>query len=452
MFNLEKFLNDREERVYLQQNLQEKYRKPLLAVRTNYPGENKLEPIAQEISDIMAEEVEKYFDGKILHRETLVSLEGKIHIYLLDENVLEIKRKTVSIEEGHPLGRCIDLDVYYENGEGISRSALGFGKRKCLICDEIAFVCARGMKHSHSELKEEIFKKYKEFQNYTLERREISRRLALISLKAMILEVSSHPAFGLVTPLSSGSHKDMDYFTFVDSSFAIERYFEEMAALGYSYLEIDEVFRRIRYIGMKAEEAMFKVTEDINTHKGMVFLMGIVVAAVGKAIYLKQDLREVEKIIAQMCRDILKDFDLIEEKIELGKKLTHGEKLYLEHGITGVRGVVQGGLKIIFEKSLPILQRGIGEGRHINEVMTQVLLNLMAELEDSTILHRHNFEVLKEVQERAREIIEKGGAYTPLGKSLCTETEIEFIERNISPGGSADLLAVTLFLHNISQN
>jgi holo-ACP synthase/triphosphoribosyl-dephospho-CoA synthase len=452
MFNLEKFLNDREERVFLQQNLQERYKKPLLAVRTNYPGENKLEPIAQEISDIMAEEVEKYFEGKIIHKETLVSLEGKIHIYLIDESVLEIKRATVYIEEGHPLGRCIDLDVYYENGDGISRSVLGYGKRKCLICDEVAFVCARSMKHSHSELKEEIFKKYREFQKYLLERREVSRKLALSSLKAMILEVSSHPAFGLVSPLSSGAHRDMDYFTFVDSSFAIERYFEEMAALGCSYLEVEEIFRRIRYIGMKAEEAMFKATAEINTHKGMVFLMGIVVAAVGKAIYLKQDLKEVEQIIAQMCRDILKDFDLIKEKIELGKKLTHGEKLYLTYGITGVRGVVREGLKIVFEKSLPVLEKGIEEGQHINSVMTQVLLTLMAELEDSTILHRHNFEVLKEVQARAKMILEKGGAYTSLGKNLCVETEIEFIERNISPGGSADLLAVTLFLHSINQN
>lgn len=449
MFDLERFLKDREERVELQNFLQEEYKRPLVAVRANYPGTDKLEPIAQEITDIMSGEIEGYFEGRILHREILISLEGKIYLYVIDDEVWEIKRKTVHIEENHILGRCIDLDVYHADGTGVSRTSLGYPKRKCLICDETAFLCARSMRHPHSEIKEEIYRRYRNYRSFLSEQREEARYLAMASLKSMVLEVSSSPSFGLVSPHTQGSHRDMDYFTFLDSSFAIERYFEDMASLGYSYLEVDEIFRRIRYIGMEAEENMFGATGGVNTHKGMVFLMGIAVAAAGKALYEGNGLLEMERIIAHMCRDILADFYKIEEKIRNGEKITHGEKLYMEHGISGVRGVVKDGLKVIFRRVLPSFEEGIEKGYHINDVMTQTLLLLMQELEDSTILYRHDFKTLKEVQERAKGILKKGGAYTPQGKDMCKEVEKEFIDRHISPGGSADLLAVTLFLYTL---
>ncbi|MGL5950428.1 MAG: citrate lyase holo-[acyl-carrier protein] synthase, partial [Cetobacterium sp.] len=346
-------------RVELQKKLQEKYLRPLLAVRANYPGEDKLEPLAIEISDMMAQEIERYFFSEILHKEIFESLEGKIYIYIIDSDIMNIKQKAVHIEESHLLGRCVDIDVYHKDGRGISRNELGYPKRKCLICDEVAFNCARSVAHPHSEIKREIFGRYKKYQEFLKNQETISKEYAVLSIKAMILEVSSFPAFGLVTPLTSGSHKDMDYFTFIESIFAIERYFQDMAKAGYSYIEIDEMFRRIRKIGMAAEEKMFAATRGINTHKGMVFLMGIAVAVAARTAYEGRDIETLVELVSHMCRDIMMDFEGLQSKV----KLTHGEKLFLEHGITGVRGVVKDGLKIVFEKSLKTFTEGMDSGK-----------------------------------------------------------------------------------------
>lgn len=153
MFDLNKFLEFREERVELQNSLIKKYSLPLIAVRTNYPGENKLEALAVRIADIAAEEMEECFSEKIVYRETLENLEGKIYLFVIDEKAENIKKTTVYFEENHILGRCVDIDVYDTEGNGLSRSQFGYEKRKCLICDEMAFVCGRAMKHSHQEIK-----------------------------------------------------------------------------------------------------------------------------------------------------------------------------------------------------------------------------------------------------------------------------------------------------------
>ena len=153
MFDLNKFLELREERVELQKNLLNQFNYPLIAVRTNYPGEDKLEPLATKIADIAAKEMKNYFREKILYEKVLENLEGKIYLFVIKEKAETIKEFTVTFEENHILGRCLDIDVYSTDGTSLSRSMFGYPKRKCMICDDLAFVCGRSMKHSHQEIK-----------------------------------------------------------------------------------------------------------------------------------------------------------------------------------------------------------------------------------------------------------------------------------------------------------
>lgn len=446
MFDINKFLDDREKRVELQNSLLKKYKLPLLTVRANYPGENKNENIAIEITDIVAKEILSLFDKNIIYQETLESLEGKIYLYFINLLPLDIKKLTIYFEENHILGRCVDLDVYDINGNGLSRSDFNLPKRKCLICNELAFVCGRTMKHSHQEIKDKIISKYISYQNFLKQRTSIINRLVDFSLESMIYEASCSPAFGLVTPITNGAHKDMNFFSFLDSSFVLKDGFRKMAEVMYSYLPLDIAFSKIREIGKETEKNMFKITKGVNTHKGMIFLMGIAIGATSRILYEKKSFEDIQKIICEMTKNILKDF----ENIDIKKQLTHGEKLFLEQGFTGIRGEIRSGLDIIFNGSLKAFSKALDKTGDINISAVHTLIYLMSKTMDSTIVYRHNFEVLSQVREEMNHIFLAGGVFSK-DKYYFEKLEKKYIEKNISPGGSADLLAITIYFYKVKN-
>lgn len=447
MFDINRFLEDREKRVEYQLTLMEKFQLPLLTVRANYPGENKLEAIPLEIVEIVANELKLLFKKNIVKIEKLKTLEGSCYLFLIDRAASEIKKATIDFEEKHILGRCVDLDVYSKDGKGLSRSDFNLPKRKCLICDELAFICGRTMKHSHAEIKDEIAKRYIKYQTFLRQREKTASTLSKFALEGMIFEVSSSPGFGLVTPLTQGSHKDMNFFTFLNSSFVLEKGFKEMAEIMYSTLPIDIAFERIREIGKEIEEKMFEATDGINTHKGMIFLMGIAVGATARTIFEKKEFSEIKTLIREITKDILKDF----KNIDLNKKLTHGEKLYLECGFTGIRGEIKDGLNIVFDGSLPIFISTYEKTKDINLTCLHTLIFLMSRVMDSTIVYRHDFKTLEKVKCEMTELFEVGGVFK---KTLeyFNLLEKKYIAQNISPGGSADLLAVTIFFSKVCKN
>lgn len=443
MFDLNRFLELREERVELQKNLLNQFNYPLIAIRTNYPGENKLEPLAIKITDIASNEIKYLFKNKIIFEKILENLEGKIYLFIIKEKVEIIKKICVEFEENHILGRCLDIDVYSTDGSSLSRSMFGYPKRKCMICDDLAFVCGRSMKHSHQDIKDVILKKYIDYNDYLIKRDEIAKKIGDLALNSMIYEVATAPAFGLVSPLTQGSHSDMDFFTFLKSSFAIKDGFEEMAKISYSYLNLKDIFLLSRKIGLDMEKNMFKATENVNTHKGMIFLLGVVVVAVSKILYENKNFDDIQFLIKDMCKDILKDFENIKNK----KELTHGEKLFIDYGFTGVRGEVKNGLEVVFNGSLKILEDSLKRNPDFNLAFVQTLIFLMGKVMDSTIVHRHSIQMLNRVKKEAEEFFKNGGIYEKTGLKTAIDIENAYIKEKISPGGSADLLAVTIFLY-----
>lgn len=448
MFDLEKFLQDKEDRYYYQKKLVQKYKQTLLTIRTNYPGENKRDILADKIADIMADEIESIFFDKIIFKDKIESLEGKIYLYILNEDARKIKLETMEIEENHILGRCLDIDVYDNNYNALSRKDFNLGKRQCMLCDKLAFVCAREKNHSQEEIKSYILKKYIEYKEYEIKREQISSDLLKLSLKGMIYEVGSYPSFGLVSPLTNGSHNDMNFFTFLDSSFIISEGFKKMAKIGYSYLNYDKIFKKIREIGKETEKNMFKATGNVNTHKGMIFLLGISIAATAKAKYENKDFNGIKKILEIMTFDILDDFENIKN---LTRPLTHGEKLFLEHGFTGIRGEIKNGLDIIFNGSLQVYSNMIERGFDFNKTAVQTLIYLMSKVMDSTIVYRHNFEMLEKVKMEMNNIYLAGGIEMKESENIFNEIEKRYISQRISPGGSADLLAITIFFYNLLE-
>ncbi|MBU3188553.1 citrate lyase holo-[acyl-carrier protein] synthase [Clostridium bowmanii] len=151
---------ERERRVEFQEKLSEKYKMSILVIRVNYPGINKDNDISQGITVIIEQILSELFSYSINYKIMTTTAEGPIVIMAIDKTARDIKSITLDIEDKHILGRCVDIDVYDENGRGISREDFGLGMRKCFICDDIAHICVRSKKHSLDEVEEFIKNRY----------------------------------------------------------------------------------------------------------------------------------------------------------------------------------------------------------------------------------------------------------------------------------------------------
>ncbi len=271
-----------------------------------------------------------------------------------------------------------------------------------------------------------------------------------LCLKSMLYEVAVAPKPGLVDRFNSGAHRDMDIFTFIDSSLSLNTYFYECVKLGYEFDGNDytKVLNDLRPIGINAEEKMFKATNGVNTHKGLIFSLGIISAAAG-VIYRKTNNIYIDSLeISNLVKEITKGLTAELLSLENKNNLTYGEKLYKRYGVKGIRGEVESGFSTVLKYSLSELKYLIEDNEyHINDILVQVLLNLMANTEDSNILGRHDMETLNYVKKTSQNALNLGGYLTDAGQNYVKEMDKDFIENNISPGGSADLLAITIMLY-----
>lgn len=142
--------------------------------------------------------------------------------------------------------------------------------------------------------------------------RVMSKQIVNNALKALLYEVIINPKPGLVDPVDNGSHNDMDVFTFVNSSLALEEYLDKAAEIGESFTGTDLtiMFNRLREKGVLAEKAMLTATQGVNTHKGAVFSLGIFVCAQS---YAKRNRQNVYDVIRSMCANLI-EHDLIKKE------------------------------------------------------------------------------------------------------------------------------------------
>ncbi len=268
-------------------------------------------------------------------------------------------------------------------------------------------------------------------------------------MEAMLYEVSATPKPGLVDRNNCGAHNDMDYFTFMSSAAALHICFDEMAKIGIEQKQnpVKRLLPSLRKCGIEAERKMFCFTDGVNTHKGMIFTLGILCGCAGWCV--EKDEFSSEKLCAlaaDMCEGICqKEYGNLIEK----ENLTKGERMYLEYGLSGVRGEVEGGYRTVRNISLPVYTKLREENININDALAQTLLYLIAETADTNIVSRHDMETAEYAKNYARKVIEAGGIFTEKGRDGLMRMDQDFIQRYISPGGCADLLAVTHFLYTI---
>jgi holo-ACP synthase/triphosphoribosyl-dephospho-CoA synthase len=220
------------------------------------------------------------------------------------------------------------------------------------------------------------------------------------------------------------------------------------------------LFNYLRPQGRKAEEQMEKATGGVNTHRGYIFCLGILCAAYGRLCRNtdKPDLNGIIEFVKAMTIGLEEDFCRFRDndvsmgcEASVGCNASHGEAVYASSGIKGVRGEVSLGFPSVTKCALPLLNRMLKEGHSINDAGVAVLLNLMTIVEDTNIIHRGGIEAFRTIQEDLN-IFLAGDPDMEAIRNKAADMDRDFISKNLSPGGCADLLGITLFLHRILAN
>lgn len=358
-------------------------------------------------------------------------------------DVFELKRICEKFEMEHPVGRVIDIDISDKFNIPVSSNKM----KACVFCkSKPAIVCMREQSHSQEEIKGYI---NHEIENYleNVRKKEVCRKLSTIALQSILYEVSLTPKPGLVDKSDSGIHRDMNYYTFLNSSAVISSYFNELAMKGWSFNQpLSKALPVIRNIGIEMERQMFKATNNVNTQKGLIFLLGISLFA--SANILSKDknpsFEDFRKAIKTICAS-LKDEQKQAKKLTYA---THGEECFSKYGYElggGIRKEAYEGFPTVFQFGLPQLDCfGLSINNiDLNNALTCSLLSIMSKNNDTNILYRSNQQTLEELKKKSQialRAILKNNDYTEY------ENLIDFCkDYEISPGGSADLLAITVF-------
>jgi triphosphoribosyl-dephospho-CoA synthase len=278
---------------------------------------------------------------------------------------------------------------------------------------------------------------------------ERANAVGALVCQALLKEVELTPKPGLVDRHNSGAHRDMDLTTFHASIRAIAPWFPHFYRLGAASLDLapQAVLPLLRPTGLACEEAMLHATGGVNTHKGSIFSMGLLCAAAGR---MEKEATSAQHLCAEVARICS---GLVEGELRpLQHPRTAGEKLFQAHGLTGVRGEAASGFQTVRKHSLPAFIRILKNGGSEQEALHEALLHLLAVNPDTNLVHRGGLPGLAYVQACARSLIAAGGVQSSQFQRRMRNFDDVLIERNLSPGGSADLLAVTWFLEQFSNS
>lgn len=256
-----------------------------------------------------------------------------------------------------------------------------------------------------------------------------------LAARALRQELDLTPKPGLVDRANSGAHRDMDYALFLASIDAITPWFArfEQAGFDHAHKPAAAQLRLIRPMGIACEQAMFAATDGVNTHKGGIFSLGLLSFAAGRLRGLGWQLSADALCdeVSAICRGLV-----ARELAGRAQAITAGEKQFRDYGLTGARGEAEQGFITVRRAVLPFWQQEQGERRLHN-----ALLRLMAVNRDSNLVSRGGLAGLRYVQDYAQQLLTTGWEADDL-----RQMDQALIARHLSPGGSADLLAVAYVL------
>ena len=272
-----------------------------------------------------------------------------------------------------------------------------------------------------------------------------AHRIALLAVRSLYQELALYPKPGLVSFRDNGAHLDMNAAIFVRSLFSLRGYFVAIAAAGMR----DAGFPELQKLGLAAESHMLRATRGINTHRGAIFTHGILAAAAGCAAARNmapsdENLRAI--ITANWSRD------LRAIAVACATTPSHGQLMAARHGVTGARGEALLGFPSVFEIALPALRSALHRSADTQLALLHTFFVLLAVTPDTNVLFRGGAEGLRFIQTRAKDFIERGSVFEPGWQESAESLHRQCSAKNLSPGGSADLLAAAWFVHQLQIN
>ena len=314
--------------------------------------------------------------------------------------------------------------------------------------------------------------------------------IAHLATQALQAELDTTPKPGLVDKDNNGAHRDMDHALMQLSINTLHPYFVRLALLGFA--DTLPSHTSIRDAGIEAEKAMLAATNSVNTHKGALFSMGLAVvaaayeekkAAANKEVRGKEE-REREKEEREDSQVSLKNLAPLESlasplsSLQLTIKAlaasfpdtsgTHGSKAkQVSNGTTTIKGALDNareGYEKLFAEWLPFYNER--RKSHDAHALHKTLLRIMCDLDDTNVIYRTNVATAEEVKQEARALLTSfEEAYAAQDKEKCAsaieekcasaellalkDMDRRYTARNISPGGAADMLSLTVFIGSI---
>lgn len=291
--------------------------------------------------------------------------------------------------------------------------------------------------------------------------------IAHLATQALQAELDTTPKPGLVDKDNNGAHRDMDYALMQLSINTLHPYFVRLAFLGFADTLPSHTV--IRDAGIEAEKAMLEATNGVNTHKGALFSMGLAVVAAAyeeKKAAANKEVRGKERE-----EEYLSSLQLTIKALAASfpdTSGTHGSKVkQLSNGTTTIKGALDNareGYEKLFAEWLPFYNER--RKSHDAHALHKTLLRIMCDLDDTNVIYRTNVVTAEEVKQEARALLASfEEAYAAEDKEKCASaieekcasTELlalkdmdrRYTERNISPGGAADMLSLTVFIGSI---
>lgn len=384
----------------------------VVTVKANIPGADK------RVKESFL--IVRYFTNSVLN-----ALGGEAEIFngadgmysVVKSTADNLKESTVEIEISDPIGRFSDIDVYLKGAKcSLSRGNM----RKCFICQNPAFVCARQGNHTVGELLNVLKNGTREY---------FSLRLAEVIKQSLLAELNLENKFGLVTPTSQGSHTDLNYEIMLKSQDAIIPYLVYLFWAGFDSTETNGLLTKLRPIGMEAEKAMFDAAK-FNTYKGFIFVSGALLASVGYLLSVgRGDFDGIFSTTAKICHGITKELEDEDDAF--------GIAAYKNYKITGVRGHAEQGFNIVRQA-----EKIIGGDTSADNLL-KTLCFIVGNIEDTVLLKRSG-----SLQKYAYFKDRISSVNITDRKQLKLLNE-ECIQNNISIGGSADVLAAAIMINKL---
>jgi len=265
---------------------------------------------------------------------------------------------------------------------------------------------------------------------------QFAAKLAKFAADALSEELITYPKPGLVSHIDNGSHSDMNYQLFINSINSLSGYFYEIAIAAYN----DMGFTVLEQLGINAEQTMLAATKNINTHRGSIFILGLLIAAITHS--LKYQLPYV-----QLQDTIISLFAMPLSKHQINSQ-SHGSIIREKYQLESIIESAQKGFPLLFAGLSRLQEYRLHHGRE-SKARLVLFFYIMQHLDDTNLIYRGGIEGLQFARKHAQNILMMKHWDDIYNNAL--DLHKQFIQLNLSPGGCADMLAAVLFIDKVKQ-